>query len=299
MKRKFIMLLLPGLLLCATALANTSYQPFILASVNETGLEEQAVSTTKALTDAGFTVAGQYSPVDNTIVMVVTSADLQKLAAQSDKGGYGAGQRISISERNGKTEVAFINPLYIQFAYRMEADMQGIHDQLSEALGNMEAYGAKKEMTAKKLGKYHYKPMMPYFDDSMELGSFDNHETAVAAVETGLAVEGDALTRVYRIDIPGKDQVVFGVGMKAISEDEEDIDETYQLSVVDFEGYSKVAYFPYEILVDGTQVEALPMKFRMAVHFPDLPMMGKHGFIKLSSSPGAIEDAFEELVEGE
>jgi hypothetical protein len=41
------------------------------------------------------------------------------------------------------------------------------------------------------------------------------------------------------------------------------------------------------------------MKFRMAVHFPDLPMMGKHGFTKLVSSPGATKNAFEELVETE
>lgn len=299
MKSRFITFLLPGLLLCATALADTSYQPFILASINETGLEEKAASTADALTDAGFSVAGQYSPLDNTVVMVVTSPDLQEIAAKSDKGGYGAGQRVSITERDGKTEVAFINPLYIQFAYHMEADMQGVHDQLSEALGNMEAYGAKKEMTAKKLGKYHYKPAMPYYDDVWALGSFDSHEAAVAAVEKALAAEGDALSQVYRIDIPGKDQVVFGVGMRAVSEDDEDIDEAHQLSVVDFEGYSKVAYFPYEILVNGSNVESLRMKFRMAVHFPDLPMMGKHGFWSLKSSPGATKDAFEKLMENQ
>jgi hypothetical protein len=37
----------------------------------------------------------------------------------------------------------------------------------------------------------------------------------------------------------------------------------------------------------------------MAVHFPDLPMMGKHGFTKLMSAPGATKDALEELVEAD
>ena len=89
--------------------------------------------------------------------------------------------------------------------------------------------------------------------------------------------------------------------MKATSDadSEVDIDEAHQLAIVDFEGYSKVAYFPYEILVDEEHVEALPMKFRMAVHFPDLSMMGKHGFTKLMSSPGATKDAFEALVKSE
>jgi hypothetical protein len=301
MKTRILLLLLPGLLLSASALADTAYQPFILASINETGLLEQAESTADALEASGFTVAGRHSPLDNTVVLVVTSPALLEIAAQSDKGGYGAGQRVSITEREGKTEVTFVNPLYIRFAYRMEADMQGIHDQLSKALGNQEAFGAKKEMTAKKLGKYHYKPMMPYFDDPMKLASFDSHDAAVAAVENGLAKEGDALSQVYRIDIPGKQQTVFGVGMKASSgdKDEVNIDESHQLAIVDFEGYGKAAYFPYEILVDGSNVEALPMKFRMAVHFPDLPMMGAHGFSKLMSAPGATKDALENLVESE
>jgi hypothetical protein len=299
MKTKWMTVLLPALLFCTTALADTTYQPFVLASINDSSLEEQTQATVDALIGAGFTVAGRYSPLDSTVVVVVTSPELQEIAAKSDKGGYGAGQRVSVSARNGKTEVAFINPLYIQYAYRLGGDMQAVHDQLSEALGNVEAFGAKKKLTAKKLTKYHYKPMMPYFDDPMELGSFDSHDAAVAAVEAGLAAEGDALSLVYRIDIPGKDQTVFGVGMKAASEADEDIDESHQLSIVDFEGYSKVAYFPYEILVDGKDVEALEMKFRMAVHFPDLPMMGKHGFTKLVSSPGATKNAFEELVETE
>ena len=297
MKTKLIPFLLPVLLFCMTAAADTAFQPFVLASINDAGLKQQTEATVDSLIGAGFTIAGQYSPLENANVIVASSPELQEIAAKSDKGGYGAGERVSVTEREGKTEVAFVNPLYIQYAYRLEGDMQGVYDQLSEALGNVETFGAEKQMTAKKLGKYHYKPMMPYFDDPYELGSFDSHEAAIAAVESGLAAEGDALTLVYRIDIPGKNQTVFGVGMKATSDDEDDIDEEHQLTIVDFEGYSKVAYYPYEILIDGSNVEALHMKFRMAVHYPDLSMMGAHGFTKLMSAPGATKDAFENLVE--
>jgi len=301
MKTILFTFLLSGLLVCATALAETTFQPFILASVSDAGLEDKTESTAGALKAAGFVIAGQYAPFENTVLLIATHPDIQKLAAKSEKGGYGAGQRVSITAHEGKTEVAFINPLYIQYAYRMDADMQSIYDLLSETLGNQEAFGAKKKLTAKKLGKYHYKPMMPYFDDPMKLGSFDSYEAAIAAVEQGLAVDGDALSQVYRIDIPGKNQTVFGVSMKATSDDDSeiDIDESHQLAIVNFEGYSKAAYFPYEILVDGSDVEALPMKFRMAVHFPDLPMMGSHGFTKLMSSPGATRDALKKLVESE
>jgi len=292
-------ILLLCLFLFSTPLAaDTAYQPFILASINESNLAEQTDATIAALEEAGFTVAGRYAPLPNANVVVVTSPELLAIAAQSDKGGYGAGQRISVTERDGKTEVAFVNPLYLQHAYRMGADLREIHDRLATALGNLESFGTKKGLTAKQLGKYHYMMGMQRFDDPSELGSFATHEAAIAAVEQGLARQGDALTQIYRIDIPGKQQTVFGVGMKAAgaSDDEMDIDGAHQLSIVDFEGYSKVAYFPYEVLVNGNEVEALHMRFRMAVHFPDLSMMGAHGFTKLMSSPGATEDALEALV---
>jgi hypothetical protein len=139
---------------------------------------------------------------------------------------------------------------------------------------------------------------MQRFDDPYELGTFESYEDAVEAVETGLAIADDGLSQVYRIDVPGKQQTVFGVGMHAVGDDKEqlDIDETHQLEIVDFEGPAKVAYFPYEILVDGNEVEALHMRFRMAVHFPDLNMMGAHGFTKLMSSPAATEEVMEATI---
>lgn len=295
----------PVLMLCVfftpSMAAETTYQPFVLASVNETGLEEQTGVTVSALEQAGFTVVGQYTPLDDSNVIVVTSPNLKALAALSDRGGYGAGQRLSVSLRDGKSEVAFINPLYIQHAYRLEGDLQSVYDQLTQALGYVEEFGAEKKMTAKKLAKYHYMIAMQRFDDPSELGSFESHEAAITAVENGLSVEGDPLTLIYRIDIPGKDQTVFGVGMKATSDAKEelDIDAAHQMAIVDFEGPSKVAYFPYEVLVNDGEVEALHMRFRMAVHFPDLSMMGKHGFTKLMASPGATEDALEAMVAAE
>ena len=195
--------------------------------------------------NAGFSVAGQYAPVEGANVIVVTSPELQAVAAQTPRGGYGAAQRISVTEREGKTEVAFVNPLYLQHAYRLEGDMQPVYEQLSAALGEVEAFGTKKGMTAKKLAKYNYMIGMQKFDDPSELGRFASHDAAVDAVEQGLARRGDALTQVYRIDIPGTDQVVIGVGMKAATEDDVDIDEAHQMAIVDFEGHSKIAYFPY------------------------------------------------------
>ncbi len=294
----FLLLLMAAVLLTSPVIAaDPIYKPFVVASAGLGTLEEKTDATVAALEGAGFEVKGQYSPVEGTNIVVVTNDVLKNVAAMSDKGGYGAGQRVSISEAGDTVEVAFVNPVYIQYGYRLEGDLKPVYDSLVDSLGNVRSCGASgKKMTAKKLGKYHYTIGMQYFDDPYELGSFDSHEAAVAAVEKGLAVEGDALTQVYRIDIPGKDQTVFGVGMQMTNEDEKDIDSTFQMSIVDFEGCKKRAYFPYEVLVDGNNVEALHMRFRMALHFPNLSMMGKHGFTKLMPAPGAIKDELEAMV---
>lgn len=291
-------LLMMTVLFTATVVAkDATYKPFVVASSGLGTLDEKTTSTRHALEAAGFEVYGQYSPVEGTNIIVVTNDELKNIAAMSDKGGYGAGQRVSVTEVGDTIEVTFVNPVYIQYGYRLKGDMQPVYDALVASLGNVRSCGAgKKRMTAKKLDKFHYMMFMPYFNNPSKLGSFDSYEDAVAAVENGLAVSGDALTQVYRIDIPGKQQTVFGVGMKMTKEDEKDIDSAFQMSIVDFEGCKKRAYFPYEILVDGNKVEALHMRFRMALHFPNLSMTGKHGFTKLMPAPGATEKAFEKLI---
>ena len=272
-------------------------KPFIVASNTSGTLNQATTATISALENAGFEIVGQYSPVDDTNIIVATNDTLKAIAARSPRGGYAAGQRISVTATNGTVEVGYVNPVYIQYAYHLNGDMQPVFTQLSDALGMLKTCGAdKKKMTAKKLDGYHYMMGMQYFDDVSELGSFGSHDAAVAAVEKGLANPGDALTQVYRIDIPGTQQTVFGVGMKAISEDDKALDSEFQMGVVDFEGCKKRAYFPYEVLVAGNDVEALHMRFRMAVHYPDLIMMGSHGFTKLMPSPGAIESALEDAV---
>ena len=295
-----VLILIACLAVLASAPASsqeTVYKPFVMARSAPGGLEETTQATVDALTAAGFEVVGQYSPVEGTNLIVVTGDELKRVAAVSERGGYAAGQRVAVSEAGENIEVSYINPLYLQHGYRLAGDLQPIADLLSDALGHEAECGAgDKKMTAKKLAKYHYMFGMQRFDDPSELGTFESYDAAVAAVEQGLAREGDALSKVYRIDIPGKEQTVFGVGMKMTNEDEKDIDSAFQLSIVDFEGCKKRAYFPYEVLVNGNSVEALHMRFRMALHFPNLRMMGEHGFTRLMSAPGSIEEALESML---
>ncbi len=294
----FSMLTFPAMLLSALTIAQeTVYSPFVLASSTTGSLSDVTGTTVDALVDSGFEIAGQYSPVEGSNLIVITSKELKEIAAMSERGGYAAGQRVAVTQAGDRVEVSFMNPLYLQHGYRLNGDMQLIASTLSETLGYESACGAgNKKMTAKKLGKYRYMLGMERFDNPSDLGSFESYEAAVNAVEEGLAREGDALSQVYRIDIPGKEQTVFGVAMHMTNDDEKDIDSAYQMSIVDFEGCKKRAYFPYEVLVNGRQVEALHMRFRMALHFPNLSMMGEHGFTQLITAPGSIEDALQDIV---
>ncbi|MEE4175271.1 MAG: hypothetical protein V2I57_13545 [Xanthomonadales bacterium] len=294
---------LGAMLLAAFALATThvhaedaTFKPFVLASSGPGTLDVRTEETVDALEAAGFRLVGRHSPVPDSHVLVVTSDALLQAAAASDRGGYAAGQRVSVSQVDDGVEVAFVNPVYLQYAYRMETDLGPVRNDLVDALGYVrDCGGGDKKMTAERLGKYRYMMGMQQFDDPSELGSFASHEAAVAAVLDGLAKPGDGLDLVYRIDVPGSSQTVIGIGMSSSGEDRR-IDEAEQLAVVDFEGCRKRAYFPYEVLVNGNDVEALHMRFRMAVHFPNLSMMGSHGFTKLMPFPGDIESALEALV---
>jgi hypothetical protein len=91
---------------------------------------------------------------------------------------------------------------------------------------------------------------------------------------------------------------VFGVARKAASPAAQYMDDQFIMSTVDFKSRKGTAYLPYEILVDGNKVVALHMRFRMALHYPDLKMMGANSFMKLRPSPAAIEVALKGVAGG-
>ena len=131
---------------------------------------------------------------------------------------------------------------------------------------------------------------MEYFDDPYELARHDSHDQALKAVEKNLAAGVAGVTQVYRLDL-SNDVSVFGVSLKAPSEAEIDMDDAHIMGVVDFEELKGTSYLPVEIMVDGNDVYALHMRFRMAVHYPDLKMMGKNSFMNIMPSPNAIQAA--------
>lgn len=272
-------------------------KPFVLGSVSQGDLTAKINETKAALVGQGFTIAGEYSPFPDAQVVVVTNDQLKSIAAKNERGGYIAPQRVSIAKVGSQIQVSYANPLYLQYAYRLNSDLKPVADQLAKALGREREFGAEG-LTPKELRKYHYAFGMEYFDDVYELTSYQSYQQAVSQVEKSLASNDQGIRKVYRIDIPGTQMTVFGVSMKTPEDGNKYMDDAFQLGEVDYEELRKTAYLPYEVLVDGRNVEAMHMRFRMAMHFPDLKMMGEHSFMNLMRSPDAIHKALTFAVGG-
>src|SRR5512135_753586 len=188
-------------------------KPYVLAWTGTGTVEKKLVEVKNAVTQHGFQVVGEYSPYKGAHIVVVTSDALRKSAAKSDFGAYGAAVRISLTEAGGNLQVAYINPLYLAGAYRMKDSLSDVAAALEKALGRKEEFGSKDGLKASKLRKYHYMIMMPYFTDQVKLASYGSQEEAVKAVESNLAAHKGGAVKVYRIDLPGKKESVFGVGL--------------------------------------------------------------------------------------
>jgi hypothetical protein len=130
---------------------------------------------------------------------------------------------------------------------------------------------------------------MEYFDEPYELNSFNSQAEAVAAVEKGLARHAGSTTKVYRIDMPGGKQTLFGVGLA--SEKNKYADDKFIMSEIDFKEVRSTAHLPYEMLVSNGNVEALHARFRIAMNFPDLSMMGSNSFMNIMPTPDAIRNS--------
>lgn len=284
----------------SVAFAADTMKPFNLAYTTTGDMATVAEEVKQKIAAAGFEIAGSYKPYDGAMVIAITNDGLKKAAASTEFGGYAAGQRVSLTKVGDEIQVSYTNPSYYANAYRLEdtTDMDAAEAALESTLGKQAAYGTgDKELNEQDLRKYHYMFGMEYFDDPSELAEYDSYDEAVAAVESGLADAKGGATKVYRIDIPGKDQTVFGVALtQGCSGDE------YIMSRIDKDPIRSTGHLPYEILVDNGDVYALYARFRIAIDWPHLPMVASETgatFFNIMCAPNAIEEALIEAAGGE
>jgi hypothetical protein len=295
-----VLSILSFLLLSAWSTANAEkLKPFVLANTPPGDMTTVVARISGNLQTQGFTLIGTYTPYPTATVICVTHDDLLTAAASSTNGGFGAAQRVAVTEVADNLQVSYVNPAYLGTAYGL-GKLETITAKLEAALGHETEFGTQEGIEEKKLapGKYHYKMLMPYFNDVDVLNTFADYQTGVDTVEKNLAAGLGGTAKVYRIDLPGKEVSVFGVAIPAGDGPDSGAKDTDGeiMTIIDYQEYKSTAYLPYELMVQGIQAIALRGRYRIAVHFPDTKMTGEHGFTKIMSSPGGIKKALKAVA---
>jgi hypothetical protein len=271
-----------------TVTAAEKLKPYILSTSTFDSVTEATAKITAQLTQAGFQMAGQYSPYEGARVIGVTNDTLRSIAAKTQHGGFGAAIRVSITETPLGLQVAYVNPEYMAGIYRMDS-LAAVSAQLIAALGEGLAFGSEQGLAPKKLTKYHYMISMPYFDDIDVLAHYDTYADAIRGVEKSLAAGVAGTAKVYRVDVIGKEESLFGVALQS-----GDGSDQIVMTNADLADTKHTAHLPYELLVSGADVVALRGRFRIAQSFPDLTM---GTFMKIRLAPGAIKNTLKEVAQ--
>ena len=281
-----------------TAAEEKRYKPFVLAETVSGGdVATVAGKVSKKLTQSGFEIVGKYNPYPNTTIIVISSEQLRQNAAQSELGAYGAIQRVTVTKGKSGVQVSFTNPTYMSHAYRMKSDLADVTAKLGKTLGHVNTYGSEKGVSSEDLRDYQYKWAMPYFTDRMELASYSSHQKAVDKVEAKLSEKIGGVAKIYRVDLPGKDETVIGVSLPGKGYDECSGDQ-YIMSRIDFKDVKSTGHLPYEMVISKGKVYGLFAEFRIAINFPDLSMIGSNSFASIMCAPGTIKSALTKAAGG-
>jgi hypothetical protein len=261
----------------------------------DTSIPDLSNQVEKNLTGAGYEVIGSFHPgnSDTLFVICFTNQALKDLSLQfPDRGPLAAILRAGLIRTQGKTTLTILNPEYQFLAYwgqqlngRQEA-LKAPSDRVTSLfakMGSLTPFGGKVERD--RLIHYHYKMMMPYFDDPDELAEFDTFEQGLKTIQKNLEAGKGNTRKVYQLVFPDKKIAVFGVALQ----DKETGTADY-LPVI---GAGHVAALPYEIILQGNKATSLAGKYRIALFWPEL---GMGTFMKIIKTPGRIEETMESLT---
>lgn len=281
-----------------SAAAETRYKPFILAKdAVQSDMATVTRSVKQKLTSNGFEIAGEYSPYAGSTILVITNDTLRQHATQSEFGAFGAIVRVTLTKTDSGIQVAWTNPTYMSHAYRMKSDLATVTSKLASTLGRTSEYGPENGLTKEELRDYQYKWLMPYFYDRLELASYKTYQSALAAVEAGLAKKAGGVSKVYRIDLPDKEETIIGVHMSG-PKDNDCSGDKYIMGKIDFKKIKSTGHLPYEVVISKGNIYALYAEFRIAINFPDLSMVGSNSFASIMCAPEAILTALTKAAGG-
>jgi len=249
-----------------------------------------------ALVAKGFKVTGGYYVANKSTMYVLTYSSNELRGAclkVKEQGIIATNLRVGFEKKGAKTEISMLNPKYMFLGYlRSGYDankivLDKVNSNAKAAIksvgGQMTTFGGS--LKEKDLKKYHYMAMMPYFNDPVELGDFSSFEEATATIEKNLAAKKGNTKKVYSLKYKKLQKAVYGVAILDKTDG-----EGFFLPKV---GAKHFTAMPYEIVVEGKEVIMLHGKFRFAMYWPELSM---GTFMKISSTPGNIEDIFNGLT---
>jgi hypothetical protein len=271
--------------------------PYIKVGDSDNNIKQTSILAIKALEENGFEILGQYNSQNNEAFMVIvfTRKDLQTTVLKiKDRGALASALKVGLKSNGSKTTISYLNPEYLFNAYlcdeypKHEVALQKVTNDVKTALSSLgdinKGYGGS--LSADKLRKYHYKMMMPYFSDPVELKQFKSFEEGVNTIEKNLAAKKGYTKLVYKLNFPSEKIAVFGVALL-----DKEKGEGHFLPII---GEDHIAAMPYEIILQGNTATMLHGRYRLALHWPELTM---GTFMKIMSTPGDIEDTLEALCE--
>jgi hypothetical protein len=273
----------------------TKLSPFIKIGNSDLQIEELAKNIKVQLESANFTILGEYAPESNTNLKVICFGreDLNQLCLQSkDRGALASVLKIGLVTKNGKTNISMLNPEYMFCAYLSNYESnKSQYEKLSQDVKNsLKSFGNEfnffgGEIKASNLKKYHYKIMMPYFKDPVELNSFESFDDGIKIIRENLQNNLGNTKLIYEQIFTDKKTAVFGIGLL----DQKD-GEKHFLPII---GEEHIAAMPYEIILQDKEVTMLHGKYRFALYWPELTMST---FMKIMSTPGDVEDFMKALT---
>ncbi|MDP2089142.1 MAG: hypothetical protein Q8J84_07030 [Flavobacteriaceae bacterium] len=293
--KKIILFTLLTLFFIDTTLAK-DLSPYIKVGTSSTPIDEISEMIIDALKDKSFTVLGVYNPENNKNLKVITFTrnDLKNTVIKvKDRGALAAILKVALVTKNGITTISYTNPEYIFTAYlrddftKQSTALNKISTNLKESLtafGNeFSGFGGKVEQ--EKLKKYHYKVMMPYFTDPVELKKFSSFEEGLKVIEANLARKKGQTKQVFKLVYTAEKVAIFGIGLE-----NKQNGEAKFLPII---GQDHAAALPYEMILQDNVLTILHGKYRIALFWPELTM---GTFMKIMSTPGDIEDTLKALA---
>lgn len=269
--------------------------PYIKVGESSNSIQEVSDKVIQTLKDNSFTVLGAYNPSNKSTLKVIafTRNDLKSTVIKvKDRGALGAVMKIGLVAKGDKIIISYTNSDYLLRAYlpttyntyksQFEKFSSDLKTTLSSLGDEFKPFGGSVQ--ADKLGNYHYKIMMPYFTDPIELAEFSSFKEGLNMITNNLKANKGNTKEVFRLVYEKEEVAVFGVGLQSKEDG-----ESYFLPKI---GEDHVAALPYEIILQGREATMLHGKYRIALHWPELTM---GTFMKIMSTPGDIEDALEAL----